>query len=157
MPEIVIKKATSIACGLFLSLTAGYCLQFAIVPNHFDFPSLYFGCFILSLVLLTINFYQNIRFTGFNLVPPKPWVIMLFWIFLTLVFCLYFANHKYWDGDSSRKARIAHLIIGSYLYAFAASSLFGSFFSGLGFRLFLKSPFVWAKYISMKRKGEFKK
>lgn len=154
MQEIIVKKGTSIILGLVFLCVAAYCLQFALLSNHLKAEPIYFIGFLMVLLLLTINLSQDIRFTGFNFIPPKPYVVLIFWVVLLSLCFAYFRNRAYWVGDSSQKARIAHLIVGLYLYAFAASSIFGSFFSGLGFRLFLKNPIVWLKYISMRSRGE---
>lgn len=154
MPQVIIKKWTSICLGLLFLLATAYCIQFAVLETHFQFVPIYYLCFVMLLLLVTANVFEDIEFTGFNLIPPMAYVVLAFWTIFVLFCMIYLVNRGFLIDDPSRKSRIAHLIVGLYLYAFGASAILGSYFSGLGFRLFLKNPIVWLKYIMTRSKGE---
>jgi len=151
MQEIVIEKKASISLGIFFLILSLYCIQYSILEDNFILFKFYYICLFSLMSLLALSFYCGIRFTGFDLVPPRALVVVLFWMIFGAIVFLYVFGHSM---DSLRKARIVHLIVGLYLYSFSASAIFGSFFSGLGFRLFLNSPFTWLKYLLMRQKGE---
>lgn len=157
MQELVIKKSTSILLGLALLCGAAYCVQFALLRNPVVVPPIYFTCVVVVLLMFTINASQDIRLTGLNFIPPKPLVIVVFWTIVVTMCAAYLVSRGGWAADSSHKARIAHLMVGVYLFAFAASAIFGSYFSGLGFRLFLRNPVFWLKYIAMRLRGELER
>lgn len=148
MSEVIIKKWSSILVGSLLSLAAAYCIQFAVLKLHLEVTPIYYLSIVMLLALVTANAVEDIEFTGIRLIPPKSYVVLPFWVGLLLLCSLYFCDRSVLDGDPTHKARTAHLIVGIYLYAFSASAIFGSYFSGLGLRLFLKNPFVWLKYIT---------
>lgn len=154
MPELIVKRRTSVWFGVLLLLAAAYCIQFAVLEARFVFTPIYYLCFVMLLLLVTANVVEDIEFTGLNFIPPKPPVVLIFWTVLLLLCFAYFISRGFLVDDPSRKARMAHLLVGLYLYAFSASAIFGSYFSGLGLRLFLKNPVVWLKYITVRSRGE---
>lgn len=149
----LVKRGASIASGLVFLFEAVYCLQFAVLENHLHFESIYYIGLLLLGVFLAIGQSQDVEFVGLDFAPSKLSVMSVFWVIIFAVFCAYFARQE-WIGGSAEKARFAHFVVGVHLYAFGSSMVLGSYFSGLGLRLYVKNPVVWLKYMVMRMRGE---
>lgn len=151
--QMTVSKHLSIGFGLATLMVALYCLQYALLSNPIVMPFLYAVALGSLLVVVTGNFYEDIEFSGFGLVPPRRIVVALFWLSIVFI-CVAFALHSVASDVKSAPGRNSHFIVGILLYCYGVSALLGSYFSGLGWYLFLKSPFLWAKYVTMRAHGD---
>lgn len=157
MHEITIAKHPSIALGTALALLSGYLLQYVLLPNPLVFPAGYIIGLGALILVYSASFYAKIEFEGLGILPNKAAVAIIFWISLIAIFTLFVLRDQLDAPMLARNVKWSHFIVGVLLYCFSASAIFGSYFSGFGFSLLLKNPFLWLRYLTMRVRGELDK
>ena len=139
MSELIVGRRMSFLLGAACSGLGAYCIQRAMLPGGLDIPELY----VVSLLLfggMALAIFQGVRFTGLDLMP-KRWVAAIFWVAITSLVVLYFAEP--WSHSSREQS--AHFVVGIFLLVYSGFSLLGSYFSGFGAHLFFRNPISWVR------------